>query len=99
MLVVLVGALAPTAGSLASPAAGADPAARAPMCLGLEATIVGAGVIKGTAGDDVIVGSGGNDTIKGLAGHDRICGGGGNDTIVGGMGRDQVQGGPGNDTI
>jgi len=92
VLVILVGVLTPSA-------ADAVPTGRAPMCLGLEATIVGAGVIKGTAGDDVIVGSGGNDTIKGLAGHDRICGGGGNDTIVGGMGRDQVQGGPGNDTI
>src|SRR5690349_2136619 len=41
------------------------------------ATIVGAGTIVGTAGDDVIVGSDGVDTISGGGGNDIICGEGG----------------------
>jgi len=36
-------------------------AAPAPMCFGMPATIVGSGLINGTSGDDVIVGSAGAD--------------------------------------
>jgi Ca2+-binding RTX toxin-like protein len=56
-------------------------------------------VLRGTAGDDVIVGTDGSDRIKGLAGRDAICGGGGRDEIAAGDGDDVIDGGPGNDTI
>ena len=56
------------------------------------ATIVGAGTIVGTSGDDVIVGSDGNDTINGGGGNDLICGEGGNDPIDGGNGDDVLIG-------
>ena len=53
-------------------------AQEAPVCGPPEeeqpATIVGAGTIVGTSGDDVIVGSDGNDTIDGGGGDDIICG-------------------------
>jgi Ca2+-binding RTX toxin-like protein len=46
--------------------------------------------IYGTAGNDLIVGTPGNDVI---------CAGSGNDTIIGKGGADQIYGGPGNDGI
>jgi hypothetical protein len=55
--------------------------------------------LRGTTGDDVIVGSAGSDRIKGLAGRDAICAGGGQDDIAAGDGDDVVDGGTGNDTI
>ena len=39
-----------------------------------RATIVGAGDIAGTPGNDVIVGSAADDIIDGTGGDDRICG-------------------------
>ena len=51
----------------------------------------------GTPGPDVICGLGGNDIITGLAGNDRIDGGPGNDQINGGAGADTLIGGTGND--
>ncbi|WP_344601068.1 calcium-binding protein [Sporichthya brevicatena] len=60
-------------------------------------------VIKGTNGDDRIVGTirggGGNDIICGGAGADQIYGGGGNDKISGGPGTDLVVGNKGNDVL
>ncbi len=56
-------------------------------------------VLRGTAGDDVIVGSDGPDRIKGLGGRDAICGGGGQDDIEAGDGDDVIDGGTGNDKI
>ncbi len=62
----------------------------------------------GTAGNDVLNGTGYSDIIRGLAGNDRIFAGagndriegnGGNDTISAGPGSNAVFGGPGNDTI
>jgi RTX calcium-binding nonapeptide repeat (4 copies) len=58
----------------------------------VPATISGAGVINGTPGDDVIVGSSGNDVINGLGGDDLVCGGLGNDIINGGDGNDTLIG-------
>ncbi|MBS1886475.1 MAG: hypothetical protein JSU06_04725 [Actinobacteria bacterium] len=77
-----------------APAAGA-----APTCLGRPATIVGGGVIHGTARADVIVGSRGADTIVGGGGNDRICAGGGDDTIEGGQGSDRIDAGAGDDQV
>lgn len=75
-------------------------------CDGLNATMMGTGVISGTSGNDVIVGSTLVDTITAGAGDDRICGlasndslsgEGGNDRIFGGLGGDTLSGGGGND--
>jgi Ca2+-binding RTX toxin-like protein len=75
------------------------------VCFGRIATIVGAGTIDGTPGDDVIVGSDGDDTIDGMGGNDDICGRDGDDIIVSGLGLDQLgvalrfDGGPGHDQL
>jgi CHRD domain/RTX calcium-binding nonapeptide repeat (4 copies) len=68
-------------------------------CFGSAPTITGSGEINGTAGDDVIVGSEGNDRIRGFTGNDKICGAGGDDRIGGGPGTDEVDGGAGNDQL
>lgn len=52
-----------------------------------------------TNGDDVILGTSGDDVINALAGHDTICAGDGDDIINGGWGSDWVDGGDGDDTI
>src|SRR5215213_3751898 len=61
----------------------------------LPATIVGAGHINGTPGDDVIVGSAGVDVING----DHLCGCPGDDTLAGLGGNDTLVGVPGNDDL
>ncbi|HEY7032537.1 MAG TPA: hypothetical protein VH482_14445 [Thermomicrobiales bacterium] len=106
---VLVSGLVLATGALfgfSSPhAAGAQ---AVPLCNGLVPTIVGAGFIPGTAGNDVILGSpnpdtidgrGGNDVICALGGDDMVDGGAGNDTVFAGQGKDWVRGGDGNDTL
>ncbi len=55
--------------------------------------------IRGTIGDDRLVGTPARDVICGLAGNDSITGLGGNDRIDGGPGNDQINGGPGSDTL
>lgn len=79
------------------------PAAVAPAtCFGKTATVVGdAGdnVLMGTSGNDVIQAFGGDDTINGLGGNDIICGAAGDDTIDGGNGHDLIFGGAGKDTL
>ncbi|WP_297058110.1 calcium-binding protein, partial [Thermosulfurimonas sp.] len=55
-------------------------------------------VVRGTEGDDYLVGGKGKDFIYGEGGNDWIYGGEGDDTIVGGPGDDYLQGGAGNDT-
>ncbi|HMI81690.1 MAG TPA: calcium-binding protein [Solirubrobacterales bacterium] len=77
--------------------------AQAAKCDGKKVTI------KGTAGNDhlvgkkasdVIDGGGGNDVITGGPnGNDTICGGPGNDTLVGGRGFDNLHGEGGNDSL
>ncbi len=52
----------------------------------------------GGAGDDVFIGSDGDDYLEGGAGNDILSGGGGSDRIVGGVG-DTISGGAGTDTI
>ena len=77
----------------------ADPVVDVPdvaLCNGLAATVTG---LTGTTGDDVIIGTSGNDTINGLGGADVICGGDGDDTINGGAGPDMIFGEAGDDDI
>ena len=69
------------------------------QCAGRYPTKTGSGTINGTAGDDVIVGSGSADTINGQGGNDVICGRGGNDIINGGAGEDVLVGEAGNDKL
>jgi Ca2+-binding RTX toxin-like protein len=72
----------------------ADPAA-AQTCFGQTPTIVGAGKIKGTPGNDVILGSAfARDQIDGGGGSDVICGLDGDDTIKAKNGTATVDGGP-----
>ncbi len=70
-----------------------------PTCFGKKATIVGSGLINGTSGDDVIVGSAVADVINAGDGNDRVCGLEGNDSLRGELGDDRADGGPGNDRI
>ncbi|MEX2236090.1 MAG: thrombospondin type 3 repeat-containing protein [Dehalococcoidia bacterium] len=81
-----------------------------PSCGGQKATIWQDtdGLIQGTNGADVIVGTAAGETINGAGGQDLICGRAGNDIINGGAGGDQIfgeggadriDGGPGQDTI
>ncbi len=55
--------------------------------------------LTGTDGDDVIVGNGGNDQIDGKGGNDTIISGSGNDKIDGGSGNDTINAGSGNNNI
>ena len=71
----------------------------AEVCSSLVATIVDSGKIKGTSGDDVIVGSSGADTIDGKGGNDVICGRGGDDRIKGDDGMDVLFGEDGDDKL
>src|SRR5262245_19091132 len=80
----------------AAVSAGAS-AAPAPICFGKHATIVGSGLINGTSGDDVIVGSAGADLVNAGDGNDRVCGLAGTDDLRGELGDDRLDGGPGDD--
>jgi parallel beta-helix repeat protein len=73
-----------------------------PLCAGQLATLAGTAAtddLRGTAGDDVIVGLGGADTISGRSGDDLVCGGGGADEITGGTGADALRGNGQSDVI
>ena len=74
------------------------------VLIGYGDTLTNAGnagddVVIGTAGNDVIKTWDGNDTVCGLAGIDTIAGGNGNDTLIGGPGLDTIRGQAGNDTL
>ncbi len=60
---------------------------------------VKAEVIKGSAGDDSLVGYESADTITGQNGNDYLYGHGGNDTLLGGNGNDILMGEAGDDTL
>ncbi len=68
-------------------------------CAGLVVTVdIGAGQLP-TTGDDVILGTPGNDIINGFAGSDTICGGQGDDILIGADGADFIFGGAGDDLV
>ena len=65
---------------------------------GLEAGKIALQLFAG-AGDDIVIGSAGNDAIDGGDGDDVLLGGAGNDTISGGGGDDLIIDGDGNNTF
>jgi len=56
-------------------------------------------VLRGTTGDDYILGGWGNDTLHGGTGHDALFGGAGDDELNAGWGRDTLSGGAGDDVL
>ncbi|WNN91719.1 hypothetical protein [Gloeocapsopsis dulcis] len=56
-------------------------------------------IIRGTPGNDTLVGTRFADTIFGLAGNDLLLGLAGNDTLYGGSGNDTLNGGAGIDSL
>jgi Ca2+-binding RTX toxin-like protein len=56
-------------------------------------------LLRGTNGDDVIVGTDDHEVLDGRDGNDVICGYGGNDVLFGRKGNDVLDGGDGNDVI
>ncbi|HEY7687383.1 MAG TPA: hypothetical protein VH835_01745, partial [Dongiaceae bacterium] len=55
--------------------------------------------LNGTHGDDQILAGAGNDTVAGKNGHDRLSGEAGNDNLLGGAGDDLLTGGAGYDIL
>jgi Ca2+-binding RTX toxin-like protein len=76
-------------------------ALKPPECAALNLTtlVILARGDSPTNGNDLIIGTSGDDNINGGAGDDCILGGDGNDTLNGGAGRDVLLGGPGDDAL
>lgn len=55
--------------------------------------------INGDAGNNILVGTDGDDTLNGHAGNDDLTGGAGNDTLLGGDGSDSLNLDAGNDIL
>ena len=55
--------------------------------------------VRGTGGDDTLLGGSANDLLVADAGNDSLDGGAGNDRLVGGMGFDSLSGGAGDDIL
>lgn len=70
-----------------------------PLCDGEIADVLSAFNENGTNGNDIILGTRGNDTINAKGGNDIVCAQGGNDTIDGGSGNDAIYAGNGNDVV
>ncbi len=60
---------------------------------------LGDDIICGFGGDDRLFGRGGNDCIAGGPGDDELFGRSGHDTLLGGSGNDELRGGTGNDLL
>lgn len=54
--------------------------------------------MRGTPGNDVLIGSAADEHIQGFRGDDILFGGDGNDQLAGGIGNDRLEGGPGYDS-
>lgn len=54
--------------------------------------------VKGTPGNDVLIGTNDNEDMQGFRGDDVLFGGAGDDSLNGGIGNDRLEGGPGFDT-
>lgn len=66
---------------------------------GLAKLDFGNDVFLGSSGDDVVLGEWGNDTLEGNAGQDLLHGDRGDDTLIGGQGSDGLYGDFGEDRI
>jgi Ca2+-binding RTX toxin-like protein len=66
---------------------------------GLTSLFVGSGTIDGNNGNNLILGSAGDDLIRARQGNDCVVGGGGNDDLRGNQGDDVLLGGSGNDAL
>jgi len=109
LLLLTAGTLAAFAAANTVPATRADDlsqavtanALRPAACaaLNLTAIVVGSGSFDGTTGNDLILGSPGNDTIRGRQGSDCILGGSGNDDIQGNQADDVILAGDGDDAL
>ena len=55
--------------------------------------------VRGTSGQDEMIGDAGNDKLLGLEGADVLDGGAGDDRLSGGKGRDELSGGVGDDRL
>ena len=55
--------------------------------------------LKGTKGDDTLIGGSGDDRLEGKGGDDLLDGGLGDDLLIGGKGDDTLLGGAGNDIL
>jgi RTX calcium-binding nonapeptide repeat (4 copies) len=92
-------ALSPLLGSASVAAADG----REPVCAGRVATEVASpsvGVLRGSGGNEVLVGTPRSERIvAGHGGDDRICGRGRHDRLLGGSGSDRIKGERGNDRI
>ncbi len=111
LLVVLLGAGAVAAYATGNtvPASNADDntipitanALRPAACAALNLTnvVVGSGAFDGTVGNDLILGSPGNDSIRGRQGTDCILAGDGADSIQGNQGGDVILAGNGDDAL
>jgi Ca2+-binding RTX toxin-like protein len=62
-----------------------------------NSSVIKAGVLAGSEGDDLLAGYEENDSISGLGGNDTLVGESGNDTLDGGAGNDYLSGGYGSD--
>jgi Ca2+-binding RTX toxin-like protein len=56
-------------------------------------------VCQGTSGNDMIIGSEGNDNIRPMGGDDTVYANGGADAVAHSYGNDTIYGGPGADTL
>ena len=65
--------------------------------ISLTNIVRGYGVLTGTTGNDLIIGSSTADVIDGLGGNDCVLGGGGDDSLNGNEGNDICLGGVGTD--
>ncbi|MGE5514664.1 MAG: M10 family metallopeptidase C-terminal domain-containing protein [Bacteroidota bacterium] len=54
--------------------------------------------VRGTPGNDVLIGTSADEHIQGFRGDDILFGGEGNDQLAGGIGNDRLEGGPGYDS-
>lgn len=72
---------------------------RAVIIVGGRSISIEQKLVNGTAGNDKLYGTTGNDTLNGLAGNDKLYGLNGDDTLNGGAGYDTLDGGIGDDIL
>jgi hypothetical protein len=72
---------------------------RAVIIVGGRAISIEQKVVNGTAGNNKLYGTGGDDSLNGLAGNDKLYGLAGDDTLNGGAGYDTMDGGTGDDIL